>query len=251
MTSEFQPRRESNGAFPFKWFLDMCPGDLNALQERIGYRFRELPLLVHALVHPSVVESLGRAVSNQRLEYLGDAVLELLSAGCVYEAYPDMAEGDMTRLRASVVSENPLADLACGFGLDSCVIMSKGLEKDGGRTKKSILSDAMEAVIAAMYLDGGMDAVEKTIRPHLLRMMREIRPHLQEVEPKSQLQEILQAEKPGVAIEYRTLDETGPSHLKVFTVGLYVDGELKAQGEGPSKHKAQTAAAANYLKELQ
>jgi ribonuclease-3 len=218
------------------------------LQRRIGYEFKDASLLFRAITHSSAItEGRGRK-SYERLEYLGDAVLELLVTRLLFSSYPKANEGQMTRIRAAVVSEKPLAEIANELGLGEFLILGHGMDKSGGRSLSSVLSDVVEAIIAAVYLDGGIDMAEKFIMPY---MMPNIEVAVQKGfsrDYKTRLQEFLQRDG-TVSIKYKTSSE-GPAHDKIFSATVYLENELIGEGTGKSKKLAQQQAAKNALKTL-
>ena len=219
------------------------------LQKKLGYRFRDEGLLVNALTHSSFANenrSLGRP-SNERLEYLGDSVLGFVVAEYLYRTYPQRPEGEMTRMRAEMVCEGSLAKAAASVSLGSCLSLGVGEERNGGRARPSINADAMESVIAAVYLDGGIEAARRLIARLILPMDpgREAR----HPDAKTQLQELVQTRK-GQTLEYRLLGEDGPDHDKRFIYEVCLNGVAIASGEGHSKKSAEQAAAALALERL-
>ena len=220
---------------------------MDALEEKLGYRFEDQELLVQAMTHPSIAAKRRDIVEdNQRLEFLGDAVLQLILTEHLYRILPDQAEGRLTKMRASLVSRQALAECAERLGLGAYLRLGKGEEANGGRERASNLADACESLLGAIYLDGGIGiATEVT--------MRLIEEALQEVllgedtsNPKGRLQEVLQAlrrESPC----YRILAEEGPDHLKQFRAEVIWCGVSLGEGYGSSKKSAETAAARNAL----
>jgi ribonuclease-3 len=209
---------------------------MRQLEENLGYTFRQKALLTQALTHPSAKQS----KDNQRLEFLGDAVLEFCVSELLYRKYPDAQEGDLTARRASLVCEETLSLIAKRLGLGQFVHMGHGEQQQQGREKPSILADAMEAVLAAVYLDGGADAVRGMIQR--LFADEERLSAVRGRDEKGFLQEYTQAH--GLALpEYEITEETGPAHDRHFVARVCVRGEPIAQGEGPSKKMAEQAAA--------
>jgi len=213
--------------------------DLKALQEALGYQFRDISLLRRALTHPSCGSE-----NNQRLEFLGDAVLQLSMSDIVFAAHPEKEEGGMTFLRARMVREETLCSVAKKLNVGKNLRMDHGCEMGGGRTRPAVLADAMEAILAAVYLDGGFSEA--------LRLVRTLWPRESEValppvtDNKTRLQEILQAR--GLpAPEYKMIAEEGPPHLRVFTMAVYSCGMEIGRGIGNSKKKAEQAAAGMAL----
>ena len=204
---------------------------LNELMEALGYTFRDTRLLSLALRHPS----LG-AENNQRLEFLGDAVLQLVISDKLYSAFPDAHEGQLTAIRQRLVCEEALADIARQLHVGDFLQMDHGCRLSGVHLQNGALSDAVEAILAAMYLDGGYEAVSSII----LKKWPEDE-HLTE-NAKGRLQELLQAEKEPVP-EYRLVSEEGPAHARVFTVAAVLNGREIGRGSGSSKKRAEQAAA--------
>ena len=222
---------------------------LSKLQDKLDYTFKDPALLKAALTHSSYANENKKsgAASNERLEFLGDSVLGMTVSTLIYKDRPDMPEGDMTRLRAELVCEKSLAALAVKLGLGEYILLGRGEEKGQGRKRPSILADAVEAVLAAIYLDGGFRPVTKLIRKYL-----DPRTYLAEFENtdyKTALQEVIQ-EKSGQLLTYSTTGESGPDHSKLFTVEVRINGDFIARGTGKSKKEAEQAAAQTALGEL-
>ena len=217
--------------------------DLHELESRLGYTFRDRSLLELALTHPSSVMR-DREPDNQRLEFLGDAVLQLLVSLALYHGNPGMHEGRLTRRRAALVCEENLARLASGLGIGACLRMSNGEETLRGRENPSILGDAMEAVLAAVWLDGGFAEADALVR----RLMGDFVPkNKNDKDAKSVLQELLQARGEKAPL-YEIIDEQGPPHARRFTArALREDGSEMGRGEGDRKQRAEEAAAAAAL----
>ena len=215
--------------------------NLEMLENRIGYRFRDRELLKHALTHSSAANEkhLGRTGSNERLEFLGDAVLELVSSEFLYGRYPLLPEGEMTKKRAGMGCEMRLAYCAREFGLQEYILLGKGEELTGGRSRDSIVSDATEAVIGAVYLDGGFEEARKFIRRHILNDMDRKQLFF---DSKTILQELIQ-ENTQSGIEYVLEKEEGPDHDKLFTFSVMVNGEVLGTGTGHTKKAAEQSAA--------
>jgi ribonuclease-3 len=225
---------------------------LEALQRRLGYRFRDEGILDLALTHRSAsFESGAPGRHNEALEFLGDAVLGFVAASALYERAGDRAlVGALARRRAAVVSEAALAAQARALDLGSALRLGKGEAGTGGRDKPSLLADAFEAVVAAIYLDGGLAAARAFILDRLgPELAAEGRRPAEDVDPKTRLQEILQAR--GVAApEYRVVEAAGPDHSRRFTVEVVVEGRGVACGEGASKKAAGTEAARAALRKI-
>lgn len=216
--------------------------NLIALQEALGYRFRDEKLLRRALTHPSVGPE-----NNQRLEFLGDAVLQLAMSDIVYAAHPDMEEGGMTFLRARMVREETLCAVARKLNVGRNLKLEYGCEMSGGRNRPAILADAMEAILAAIYLDGGFEEAAALVRRLWPKETEVALPPV--TDNKTKLQEYLQARGlPGP--EYYMVAENGPPHLRVFTMAVRCNGQDMGQGVGNSKKKAEQAAAGMALEAL-
>ena len=213
---------------------------MNTLEKALGYRFQNKALLENALTHSSYAnENKGRSAgSNERLEFLGDSVLGMLVAEHLYREYPKLPEGELTRMRAGLVCEQSLVEVARRLKLGDYLMLGKGEEAGGGRRRPSILADAMEALLAAVYLDSGLGEVRKIIDALLLKAKEKtgIRDY------KTALQELVQRES-GQALTYHLLGEHGPDHAKVFSVEVCLNGVSIGKGEGHSKKEAEQAAA--------
>ena len=210
-------------------------------QSVIGYEFKQSGLLVQALTHSSYANEkhMKKHSDNERLEFLGDAVLEIVTSDFLYKRYPDMAEGDLTKLRASLVCEPTLAYCARQIQLGDYLLLGKGEDHTGGRTRKSILSDALEAVIGAIYLDGGFANAKEFIMKFILTDIE----HKQFFyDSKTILQEHVQGAGLGT-IQYQLIQEQGPDHNKLFTVALFLDEKEFSTGEGHRKKAAEQEAA--------
>ena len=217
--------------------------DLSGCMEKLGYRFRDEGLLRRALTHSSLaVEQHRMGEDNERLEYLGDAVLEHLVSRHLYDTHPEMREGAMTRLRSSLVCEGALSAAAKRLGLGEYVLLSRGEEQCGGRDKDSILSDAFEAVLAAVYLDGGLEEAQKLVQEYVLSA-ETLENRTSSKDSKTAFQELIHADHKGRVIRYELVGESGPDHKKLFTMRVLVDEEEWGVGSGPSKQAAGQAAA--------
>jgi ribonuclease-3 len=221
------------------------------LEEVLGYRFREPELLRTALTHSSYVNEnpTEGASDNERLEYLGDAVLDFLVAEWLFTAYPDLSEGEMTNLRALLVREDTLAHLAEAEQVGQYLLLGKGEEESGGRSRSHNLCAAFEALVGAFYLDAGMDPVRQWVVALLQPEMDKALEDQAVRDSKSLLQEWVQAHH-HVTPAYTTVREEGPDHAKVFTVKVMVNGEEWGQGIGRSKQAAAQEAAAAALHHL-
>ena len=224
--------------------------DLSALQERIGYSFRDSDLLRLALTHPSVAhESPGTTQHNQRLEFLGDAVLGLVLSRELYEKFSGFGEGPLTKARAHLVNRRALAAQARRLGLGEHLILSRGEESSGGRERQSCLADAFEALIGAVFMDAGFEAA----RAFTLRFFQEELAEVNRIpileNPKGELQEMLQAQSPQ-APRYEMTSMAGPDHDRVFECAVYHEAIELGRGRGKSKKAAESAAAHAALDKL-
>ena len=218
---------------------------LDLLQEKVGYTFKNKKLLERALTHSSYAnETTGQHnQSNERLEFLGDSVLGIITAENFYMNYTDLPEGELTKLRAATVCEKSLFDFASQLGLGEYLLLGKGEICTGGKDRPSILADAFEALIAAIYLDGGMDAAKGFV----LRYVDDaVKKHRGFKDHKTVLQEIIQR-NPGETIEYVLVGETGPDHDKRFEVEVHLNSNVIGRGVGTSKKKAEQLAAKEAL----
>ena len=221
------------------------PNDIAAsAQRQLGIHFEQPELLLTALTHSSYVKSQGEPASacNERLEFLGDAVLGLVIAEYVFQEFPDRSEGDLTRLKSALVSEPTLARCAKEAGLGELIVLDRGEQESGGRERPSILADAFEAVIGAIFLDSGLDAAAEFIFRWLEPALAELDEESPEANFKGALQELTQ----NIAKEtprYVTVQESGPEHNKAFVVHVYFRGALLGAGTGKTKKAAEQAAA--------
>lgn len=221
---------------------------LQNLEERIGYRFRNEALLKQALTHSSYTneQRINRAKNYERLEFLGDAVLELVTSDFLFRGSPDIPEGELTKLRASMVCEPSLAFCARDLELGQFILLGRGEEATGGRERDSIISDVMEAVIGAVYLDGGMEPARTFIDRFILSDLEDKRLFY---DSKSSLQELVQG-KLKKDVSYELLEESGPEHNKTFRVSVHMGGECLGTGEGKTKKAAEQQAAYRALLHL-
>lgn len=220
---------------------------MNPLEERLGYKFRNGLLLAEALTHPSIsLERKNYPFDNQRLEFLGDAVIQLVVTEHLYRLYPDFSEGQMTKLRTRIVSRSALKVHAQILDLGSYLMMGRGEEASGGRERASTLADAFESVVGSIYLDGGFDAARNFVLRETLEDFEKIARDPGEVNPKGTLQEILQAIEP-CAPAYEMIEQSGPDHSRVFVSCVMWNGLELGRGEGYSKKQAQVAAASDAL----
>ena len=222
---------------------------INELETAIGYQFRNITLLQNALSHSSYANERWHdsLKSNERLEFLGDSVLGMVVAEYLYRTFPDRPEGELTRMRADMVCERTLATVANRLDLGRHLLLGKGEEQGGGRKRESILADAVESVIAACYLDGGMDAAVQFIQKFILVNVPVTKLH--NADYKTALQELVQQKKNQV-LSYCLVGESGPDHDKEFRVELTLNGEVVGTGIGSSKKRAEQAAAKKALEML-
>ena len=218
----------------------------DGFENRIGYHFHCAELLKTALCHSSYANENKGMTHNERLEFLGDAVLELCSSHFLFRHFPDEAEGALSRHRAAIVCEASLAVCARRIGLDRELLLGRGEEKNGGRERDSLVSDAFEALIGAIYLDGGFEAARTFIDRFVMDPMAE-KPVL--FDAKTRLQELLQTDG-EVEISYPVLEENGPEHERSFTAAVCLNGRPLGVGSGPSKKQAEQAAAAAALENM-
>lgn len=222
--------------------------EFSGLEERIGYTFKNKQLLKHAMVHSSYVNEhgLNREACNERLEFLGDAVLELVSSDFLYSCYPTNPEGELTKLRASLVCEPALAFDARQFALPGYLLLGKGEDMTGGRTRDSIVSDACEALIGAIYLDSGLETAKQFIMNHILNDHENKKLFY---DSKSILQEITQRDMDATP-EYEIIAESGPAHAREFTAQVLVAGKVLGSGSGRTKKQAEQHASYQALIKL-
>lgn len=222
--------------------------DGKKVEENIGYTFTNQELLKQALSHSSFINEMKRKgmESYERLEFLGDAVLELITSEFLFENYKDLPEGKLTKLRASIVCEFTLSSVSKQLKLGEYVLLSKGEELTGGRNRNSILCDLFESVLGAIYLDGGMEPARSYVRQFLLT---DIEHKTLFYDAKTTLQEMMQKDGKGL-VTYELLKEQGPDHDKHFITQVLVDGVSLAQGEGSSKKNAEQMAAYHALLKL-
>ena len=222
--------------------------DIFQLEERLSFIFQNKDLLTQALTHRSYLNENPsfRTGHNERLEFLGDAVLELAITEALYARFPDKPEGDLTSFRAALVNAKMLADVGLDLGINDFMLLSRGEAKDIGRARQYILANAMEALIGAMYLDKGYAPVRDFIVRAVLSRMDDVLDKKLYKDPKSLFQEEAQ-ERVGITPTYEVRREWGPDHDRHFVIGAFLVDELVAEGEGPSKQIAQEEAARNAL----
>ena len=221
---------------------------MRELEEKLGYRFKNIGLLEHAMTHSSYANEHRAAgvTSNERLEFLGDSVLGMVVAEHLFAAHPDMPEGELTRTRAALVCESSLYEVARTLNLGRCLRLGKGEDAGGGRTRASILADATEATLAAVYLDGGIESVRPIIQTYILDKEQE---KSVDRDYKTALQELVQRH-PGQAVSYRLIDEAGPDHARVFVMEVSVGGKPVGFGRGRSKKEAEQMSAKAALEKF-
>lgn len=224
---------------------------LKKLQNKLQYEFEDVELLEQALTHRSYLNEHAdyKIGHNERLEFLGDAILDFIVSDMLYERFPDMPEGRMTRLRAAMVRTESLADLARQFELGNLLKMARGEEESGGRTRKSNLCNAFEAVMGAIYVDTGIDAVWDVSEPLFETMLDKVLQAANDKDAKSRLQEWSQSEH-GITPTYKIISAVGEDHAKTFTVQVYLENRTVGQGVGKNKQAAEQAAARQALGEL-
>ena len=214
---------------------------MKTLEEKLGYTFQDPSLLENALTHSSRAnESRGALSSNERLEFLGDSILGMIVADYLYRHHPDLPEGELTRTRAALVCEESLVEVAQALGLGEYLKLGKGEEAGGGRHRPSIQADAVEAVLAAVYLDGGIGSARKIIQKFILS--REVAGLTKPRDYKTALQELVQRES-GQVLAYQLVGEEGPDHDKRFFVEVDLNGTPVGSGQGRSKKEAEQMAA--------
>jgi len=217
------------------------------LQKKLNYSFNDKELIVTALTHSSYANE-HRCQSNERLEFIGDSVLGMVVAMHLYRTFPNLPEGKMTRMRAELVCEQSLWEVADKLEFGKYLRLGKGEALTGGRERPSILADCVEAVIAALYIDGGFEVAKKFVDDHIL-------PKLENLgttaggDYKTRLQELVQRFH-GQSLSYEMLSESGPDYMKVFCAAVYLNGEMIGQGQGRTKKEAEQNAASKALEEL-
>ena len=223
---------------------------MKTLETKLGYQFQNPKLLDHALTHSSYANEhhLGSSSSNERLEFLGDSVLGMIVADHLYRTFPDLPEGDLTRIRANLVCEGSLVLVAKEWDLGRYLKLGKGENACGGRSRPSILADAVEAVLAAVFLDGGLahdrDIIQRFLLDRMEQVNRASRDH------KTYLQELVQR-KSGQVLSYELIGESGPDHNKTFQMQVLLNGQPIGQGTGHSKKEAEQAAANAAIERLE
>ena len=215
--------------------------DINRFEQVIGYTFRDKALIIQAFTHSSFVneQKINKRPDYERLEFLGDAVLEMISSAYLFRNFPDKKEGEMSKIRASLVCEGALAYDAEKLNIRDYIQLGKGEEATGGRNKESIIADVMEAVIGALFLDGGIEQSKRFIDAYVLSNIEAVQMF---VDSKSLLQEMVQSENLG-AVRYEICGESGPEHDKIFEVRVFVGQKNLGEGTGKTKKAAEQKAA--------
>ncbi len=224
--------------------------DFSLLEEKIGYEFKDKDLIRTALTHSSYAnefKSKGETLMyNERLEFLGDSVLSLVASVYLFKGNRNLFEGDLTKIRAGIVCENALYEYALEIGLGDYLYLGHGEEVTGGRTRKSVLSDAVEALLAAIFLDGGFSQARKFILPYLTEAAEKLIKSGGAEDYKTLLQQFVQQNR-GDILEYVLVDESGPSHNKTFVYNVLLNNNVIGKGKGSSKRDAEQAAAREAL----
>jgi len=228
----------------------MTEPDLSRLESLLGYPFQNKDLLLQALTHPSLAHDsqLSRG-DNQRLEFLGDAVLQMTLTLYLFQSFPTYQEGRLTKMRAAAVNKHALNDISREFQLNEFILLSRGENKNQGRTKASNLADAMEAIIGALLLDAGYDFTQNWIQNVFEKKVQELASSEEVFNPKGELQEQLQGQGKETPT-YELINESGPDHSKFYLIRVLSEGVSIGEGSGPSKKAAESSAALNALKSL-
>lgn len=223
---------------------------LKELEKKLGVKFNKIELLNTALTHSSYANEKGKVFeNNERLEYLGDAVLELASSTYLFKNFNNLSEGELTKTRASIVCQATLSKLAIKLGLGKIILLGRGEDTNGGRDRESTLEDVFEAIIGAIYLDSGWETARDYVFRQLAPEFDKIRAGKKIKDYKTQLQEIVQR-NPESTIEYIELDESGPDHMKTFECAVKIDGKILGTGIGKSKKIAEQMAAQKALDKI-
>jgi ribonuclease III len=244
-TSSKRRDRANFSSYTIERFFDFAQNDkhVSPIEERIGYKFRNSLLLAEALTHPSLGHETQRYhFDNQRLEFLGDAVLQLVISEHLFRHFGGEAEGQLTKLRSRLVSRETLKMHGAALDLGQHLLMGRGEEASGGRERTSTLADAFEALIGAIYLDGGLDTAREFILAQAQSDLAQLAEEPVEINPKGQLQELLQSISPRSPV-YELISQSGPEHEKTFVVQAVWEGIILGQGSGRSKKQAETVAA--------
>lgn len=216
---------------------------ITQFQKEIAYEFNDKALLCLALTHPSFHESQASGPTNQRLEFLGDSVLSFILTDELYHRFPHSGEGHLTQQRASLIRGETLSALARQIKIHDYILLSQSEKKINGHLRESTLEDAMEALIGAIYLDGGIDSARNLIIEWITRLKGEIEENIPNHNPKGELQEWVQENMPNTKIRYRIINESGPAHNKHFDAEILIDGSSLGVGSGKSKKAAESRAA--------
>lgn len=224
---------------------------INELENNLGIVFKNKEHLINALTHRSYLnEHKDIKVHNERLEFLGDAVLELIVSDYLFNKFPNRSEGDLTSFRSALVKTESLADTARKLGIGESLLLSKGEEDTGGRTKDYLLANTFEAIIGAIYIDQGYEKCKEFVYTHLIPKLNDIIKNRSDIDNKTRIQEITQA-KYKVTPVYEVIHEEGPDHNKKFTVVVKINNKVIGKGVGKSKQKAQEQAALNGIEYLE
>lgn len=216
-----------------------------------NYIFKDITLYDLARTHTSYTNEskVARSLSNQRLEFLGDSVLSIIVSDYIYKNYPNLPEGTLTKIRADVVCEKSLYEMALEINLGNCLLLGKGEERTGGKERPSILSDAFEAMLGAIYLDSGLDAARDVLLPMIVPKIEQAVVSTGDSDYKTTLQELVQKQKHS-SIQYHTLSEEGPDHERFYTVEVRINKEYFGQGSGKTKKQAEQMAAKQAISEF-
>ncbi len=225
--------------------------NLEEFERKISYAFSDKNLLVLALTHSSYANEIkkGSHENNERLEFLGDAVLDMAVSEYMYRHFPKMPEGELTKLRAAVVCESSLAELSRKLGIGRSMLLGKGEESTGGRNRDSILADAFEAIIGAICLDGGVEAAIQYVMRFMTDQIEHTKSNFRSLDCKTHLQEVIQKVS-KIPLQYAIVDEKGPDHNKIFVAEVTHDGRILGKGSGKSKKEAEQNAANNALEHM-
>ena len=230
--------------------METYPRPMDELQSAIGYQFCNLSYLERALTHSTYSNESGapnhHLMCNERLEFLGDSVLSIVTSEFLFDHFKDCPEGDLSRMRADVVCERALAKYAEKIGLGSYLLLGRGEDRNGGRENRSIIADAFEALLAAMYLDAGKARVTEFLLPFIREEIETLKPGGFFGDYKTRLQQFVQQNE-GDFLEYKTVSESGPDHKKVFEVNAMLNGNVIGRGKGNSKRAAEQKAAQDAL----
>jgi ribonuclease III len=230
-------------------FKDKGRDSRSDLSRLVGYRFKDRELLVQALTHRSYEADGTRKTANERLGFLGDAVLDLVVTEALYRRRPEWSEGDLTQARSTIVNRDALAERSKASGLGKHLLLGSSEDRSGGRKRDSILADAFEAVIGAMYLDGGIKPASRFVLTQLASHIDRALADAPTQNFKSRLLEYVQA-RSGRSPKYELVSEAGPDHRKVFTMAVRVEGKIVGEGQGPNKKKAEQEAAREAINNM-